>query len=681
MKPQKLTEDQIQNTLASAIDDAKSYIESEVAPARIKSQKYANGKVDLGHEEGRSKVVATKCRDTIRAVKPALMRVFLQSDKPVEFIPRSPQSVAAAAQLTNYAKYIFERNNGFSLIHGAFHDALVKKTGVLKVYWDETPDVEIDNITDVTASAVELLRNDPEIDIIAEEVEQEAVVDESGIVISEPVYSLRISRVSENGEIKIDAIAPEDFFVDGEARTIDDCYICGHSTMGRVGDLVDMGFDFEEVYDLGGDDNYGDEEEFTRRGNEDDNESEGDDPSMRKVMITEAYMKMDIEGRGVPVLYKFICAGSKHKILDYEVCDYNPFAVFEVDPEPHTFFGRSLVEIIIDDQDASTSLLRGLLDNIALLNNPGLEVNPEMVNMDDVLNNEIGRVIRVKQPGQVREMVVGSAATAVMPALQYYDEAIRAKTGVSGAGMGLDADALQSQTAAGVNAAVQAATAVSELIARILAEGGMKRLFRLIGQVAAQHPDQNEMMRIDGEFVSVDPVSWRVAMDMAVNVGLGTNKHEERGMVLREALGYQREILAQLGPGNPVVGLANVRATIADILRHHGIYAVEKYFNPFTAEMEKQMMQQAAQAQQNQPPVADPNAAYLQAEQMKVSARVQADMAKTQVDMMKAQMDDDRERDKMVQDLAIKIAEMLNRAPDMNSILAAQNAPRGPMNE
>ena len=49
--------------------------------------------------------------------------------------------------------------------------------------------------------------------------------------------------------------------------------------------------------------------------------------------------------------------------------------------------------------------------------------------------------------------------------------------------------------------------------------------------------------------------------------------------------------------------------------------------------------QQAAQEAQGQPQ--DPNAAFLQAEQMKVQAKMQADAAKLQMDMAKnAQADD-----------------------------------------
>jgi len=71
------------------------------------------------------------------------------------------------------------------------------------------------------------------------------------------------------------------------------------------------------------------------------------------------------------------------------------------------------------------------------------------------------------------------------------------------------------------------------------------------------------------------------------------------------------------------------------------------------------MMQAAQAAQGQQQQASDPNAAFLQAEQMKTSARVQADMQKTQLDFVKAQMQDDRERDKMIQDLAIEAAKIL----------------------
>ena len=169
MQPKSLSEDEIQNTVTSAVREAVDFVETEVSPDRIKAQKYFDGKSVVDFEEGRSRVVATKVRDTIRAIKPALMRVFLQSDKPVEFIPNTPQAVMGADQATKYAKYIFERNNGFRILSDVFHDALIKKVGVAKVYYDEVQHVEIDEYSDLTPEQLAFIENDPESEVLSQE--------------------------------------------------------------------------------------------------------------------------------------------------------------------------------------------------------------------------------------------------------------------------------------------------------------------------------------------------------------------------------------------------------------------------------------------------------------------------------------------------------------------------------
>lgn len=687
MNPKKLSKEEISRAVSLAIKDAVDFIESEIAPDRIKAQKYFDGKTVLEAEAGRSKVVATKCRDTVRAIKPALMRVFLQSGAPVEFVPRTPQAVAGAEQATKYAKYVFNRNDGFSVLGDVIHDALIKKVGIAKAYYDETEHVEIDEYSGLTDEQLELIRSDETADILEEEIEIEAVIDPMGVVISPPLYSVKVAMSDKRGEIKLQSIAPEDFFVDRDAVSLDDCYICGHTSEARVGDVVAMGFDFDEIYALSGtgDGEVDEEEDFARKGysNIDDTES-SIDPSMRRVLLTEAYMRMDIEGTGIPRLYKYLCAGNDYEVIDTELCDYNPFAVFEVDPEPHTFFGRSLVDIITDDQDAATALMRGLLDNISMMNNPRLVINEDAVDLDDAMNNEIGGIIRARDINQVRELTVGSSSQMALPAMQFFDEAVRAKTGVSGAAMGLDADALQSQTAAGVNAAVQAATAVSELIARTLAEGGMKQLFRTIAQIARQNPNPEEMMRIDGQFIPVDPRSWSVDMDMETTVGIGNNKHEERLMTLQQVQAMQMQVFGQYGPQNGLVTMTNMRNTAADIMEIGGVANADRHMQPMNAQIEQQMMQAQAQAaQQAQGQQGDPNAAFLQAEQMKAQTRAQVDMKKATMEhqrkLMEMASSDDLNRDQMAQDLLVEAAKILGQygtTVDVARVNAEQQAPR-----
>ena len=166
MQPKRMTEDEIQSTVYNAIREAVDFVETEISPDRIEAQLYFDGGTKIEYEDGRSRVVATKVRDTIRAIKPALMRVFLQSDKPVEFIPKTPQAVQGANQATKYAQYVFQRNNGFNVLQDVFHDALIKKTGVAKAYYDDTVDLEIDEYSDLTPDQFALIENDPEVEII-----------------------------------------------------------------------------------------------------------------------------------------------------------------------------------------------------------------------------------------------------------------------------------------------------------------------------------------------------------------------------------------------------------------------------------------------------------------------------------------------------------------------------------
>jgi len=692
MQPKRMTEDEIQSTVYNAIREAVDFVETEISPDRIEAQLYFDGGTKIEYEDGRSRVVATKVRDTIRAIKPALMRVFLQSDKPVEFIPKTPQAVQGANQATKYAQYVFQRNNGFNVLQDVFHDALIKKTGVAKVYYDDTVDLEIDEYSDLTPDQFALIENDPEVEIIEFEqtIEAEAVIDPMGMVIQPEIsyYTVKVARENRRGQIKIDTIAPEDFFVDRMAESLEDCYVCGHASEARVGDLVNMGYDFETVFRLAGDGDstVDDEEELARRGWDDNSDDESpNDPSMAKILFTEAYMRMDIEGTGIPKMYKFICGGTTYELLDYELCDYIPFAVFEVDPEPHTFFGRSLAEIITDDQDAATSMLRGMLDGIAMQNNPRVAAVTNMVNMDDLLNNEIGGIVRVKDINALREFAIGTGSTAILPALQFFDETVRAKTGVTGAAMGMDADVLQSQTAAGVNAAVQAAAAVSELIARNLAEGGMKQMFKLIAQIARQHPNPDEMIRIDGNFVVVDPRSWTSDLDLITNVGLGNNQREERIAALQMTLQMQMQIWQTYGPTNGLVTMTGMRNTLADILGMAGVYNADRYYNPMNPQIEQMLMMQAQQAQQaqGQQQQGDPNAAYMQTEAMKAQTRAQVDMQKAAMDhqrkLLEMANNDDFKRDELAQQLLVDAAKILGQygtSVDVARVRAEQAAPR-----
>lgn len=677
MKLEPMDDSQIESIAREAITDALSFIESEVADDRIKAQKYYNGEVDIGEEEGRSTVVATKVRDTIRQIKPSLMRVFLSNENFVEYVPKGPDQVAQAEMATKYIHAKFNENNGYRVLSDAFHDALLKKVGVVKCYWDEYEESETFELTNLTDDELALIAADDSVEIIEQETESSITIDQMGMEVELPIHEVKIMKKSKAGTLRVESVPPEEFFVNREAVSVDDAYVIGHRTEMRVGELVEMGYDFDQVSNLSGisyNDTMSEAEQFERRGWDqmDDDESK-QDPSMKLVAITECYMKIDVDGTGIPQLHKLTLGGGEYELLDYEPCSEIPFAVFESDPEPHTFFGNSIADLIINDQDAATAMLRGVLDNIAMTNSPRLAMVEGQVNIDDLLNNEIGGIVRMRQPGAVTPLDVPFVAGQTLGALQYYDQTIEGKTGVTRAANGLDPDALQNSTATAVQLTLSAGQGQVEVIARNLAEGGMKRLFKLMLKAFVENSPEEDLIRLGGVFTPVDPRSWDLDMHISTNVGLGTGKDEVKTQMLQMTLQAQ---LQMMGMGNGLVSVTNIRNTLADIMALGGIRNADRYYAPMNPEIEQQIAMQKQMAAAQQPPMVDP---LVMAEQIKAQQKAQSDMMKMQLDAQKELAKDDRERDKMDQELIIKAADILGKygtAVDLERVKAAQERQR-----
>ena len=680
LKPKSRSE--IESIVQDAISDAVDFVEGEISDDRIKAQRYYDGEVDLGYEEGRSKVVATKVRDTVRSVKPSLMRIFLSTAKPVEFVPHGPEDVAMAEQATEFMHHEFTRLNGYRVMNDAFQDALVKKQGIVKAYWMTYPEAEIYTFTDLSDDEYTYLLDDDSVTVLEHTAEMTIEIDPMGMEIELPIHSVKLSRQKEMGELCIESVPPEEFFINRDARSLADAYVVAHRTDMRAGDLIAMGYDPDVVLNLDSFESGSDMTEaeiYERRGYDMDTSDEDvQDPSMRNVAVTEAYMRIDAEGTGVPILHKITCGGTAYEMLDFEPCDELPFAKFEIDPEPHTFYGRSLAEIVMDDQDAATSVLRSILDNVAMTNNPRLGIVEGAVNIDDVLNNEIGAIVRMRQAGAVQELSVPFTAGQTLGALTYLDGLVESKTGVSRASMGLDPDAMQSTTKAAVQATVQAAAGQVEVMVRNLADG-MRDLFGIMLRLMSKNVDEEQMMRMNGTFVPVDPRVWDSGFDVSINVGLGTGREEEKLIALNQALQMQTMVYQNYGPMNGLVSLTNIRNTLADQLAVSGIRNADRYFAPITPEIEMQMLQMQQQAQAQQGQAADPNAAFLQAEQMKAQTKAQTDMAKLQLEMQKAAANDDLKRDQMAQDLMVGAAKIYGEygtAVDVARVKAEQDKMR-----
>ena len=714
----KMSQQDIQSAIKTAIQSAIDYVDSDIADQRERAQSYFDGNVDLEHEDGRSRVVSTKVRDVVRGAKPSLMRIFMSNNKFVEFTPKGPEDVANAEQATAYCHWVFNKVGGYNVLSNAIHDSLVKKVGVVKVWWNQETIAKTYTYENLSDQEVQVLVNKEGVEVVEHRQEIEMEMDEFDIEIERNVHHMVITHKYEEGEMVIEGVPPEEFFIDGSAKSIDDAYICCHRSEKRAGDLVAMGIDQDVVDNLNGSDNdslIGNIEKIQRFGESiTDDEDVDNDPSMRQVFVTEAYLRIDAEGDGIPTLHKFLCGGTDYEVLEMEPWDKAPFADFHVDPEPHAFYGRSLAELVINDQDTTTSVLRGILDNVALVNTPRLEVNEDLVEMDDVLNNEIGAIIRSEQIGSINPLTVPFVAGSTLPALQYLDMLVEEKTGISKMSMGLNADMLQNTSATAAALTAQAGAGQVEVMARNLAEG-TKRLFQLMLHVAVKNSPDEQMMRLNGQFVPVDPAIWDSSMDMEINVGLGTGQEDAKAAALMQTFQTQQQIWQTYGPQNGLVSMTQMRNTLSDTLALSGFNNADRYYAPMNPETEQQIMaqmaEQAAQAAQGQQgdQVAEAMItseqikaqAKIQGDQMRLQGKMQGDQIKMQADMQvkaaqmqskqgqelaelqlkyrELQASDDLERDQMNQDLLVEAARILGQygtAVDVERVKSMQAAPR-----
>jgi hypothetical protein len=324
------------------------------------------------------------------------------------------------------------------------------------------------------------------------------------------------------------------------------------------------------------------------------------------------------------------------------------------------------------------------------VNNPRVQVLDGSTNIDDLLNNEIGGIVRVKQPGAIQPMTVPFVAADTLQALQYLDRNCQAKTGITASSNGLNPDTLKAGTSAmAAQAMVQSNNATLELIARNLAEGGVTALFKRLLKLVIENMTDEQMMRVSGtDFVQFNAAMWNSDMDVQVNVGLGTGNEQQKLMALQQAMMAQEKVVGQFGLGNGIVGPKEIVNTVADMLRLAGVQNADRYFQPVDDAKAQQLMQMAQQQQQAAQGQGDPTQGLVQAEQIKAQANMQVKQAelqqKGQLEMQKLQaqfaqdaMDRDLERDKLDAKIALDSAALDDKAAfNEASLYAKINAPR-----
>ncbi len=159
--------DEIINEVQSLVQYAVDHIQSQFITPWEDAEALYNGATNIAKEEGRSQVTATKVRDTIRAVKPSLMRVFATSDRIAEYRTMNIQFEPIAEQQTILANTSFWTYAGYNVLSDVIYDACVKGTAITKTWNDKQKTAEFFEITGATQEQINGFDQTPDVTVTA----------------------------------------------------------------------------------------------------------------------------------------------------------------------------------------------------------------------------------------------------------------------------------------------------------------------------------------------------------------------------------------------------------------------------------------------------------------------------------------------------------------------------------
>ena len=648
---------ELSSIIKAEMDDAQDFSE-ELGQERSENTEFYLGEEPSDTSEMQSEYVSTDVREAVLHILPSIMRVFFGTRKVVDFIPRDKEDVALAEQQTNYINHIItQKNNGFQVFYNAFKDALVRKAGFVKAYYDDSLGVTNHTYTGLSEIQKDALILDPNVEIVSEEAEMELMEmqdPQTGEMISQekPVsFNLKIRRITNKSKVCIDAIPPEEVLISRDARTIETAEYVAHRKVCPVSDLVAMGYDREEMLDHAGAGKYDNEtynETVARNPFSEPSGTDRPDEDMQNVLYVEHYVLYDLDEDGVAERVKVCTIGNGCEIINVEPCDVLPIAMFQSDPEPHTVVGQCMADYLKGIQSAKSQIMRDTLDSLGHSIFPRMVITEGQVNIDDVLNTDIGQPIRVRTPGAVQPLAVPFVGKDAFPVLNYLDSVKEDRTGTSKASAGLNADALQSSTKTAVAATMSASQGRTELICRHFAETGMKPLFKIIYNLVVRHQNQEEMFRLNNEFIPVDPRYWDADKDVEISVAISKTSDEEKAQFLNQLVQIQTQAFQQMGGQNPLVTPQQFSNTLARLIELAGFKDAQEFINT-----EVQMPPQ-------DPSQEKPSGEELLAMAESEKAKAQANKAilDAENDRLKMMMDDDFKRDQANTDALLKVMEL-----------------------
>lgn len=522
LKEKKLSDDNIVALVDEQVGLSVGYADSELATERAKIIDYYNGTLPKPLHDGNSKYVSLDCYDAVESLKAALLETFSAGNKTVRFAAQNEDDVPKAKVATEYTDYVVHRQNDiYSVMSTVIHDGLIARAGVVKVFWEESVEYDYEEFTGITDGELNMLLAQDNVELT------ESSTDELGLI------SGTISIEQDTSQVVIENVAPEEFLIETQAKSLKDVNFCAHRTKKTLSELRLEGYSEKLIAKIG---EHSDVDldtspevlaRFDNVGNFRGTKSGGYQEQVRSVMVHEAYIMLDVDGSGVAELHRVIKAGNV--LLLKEKTSRKPFVTFVPLPVPHSFYGNNYADKVVATQNARTILTRSILDHAMITNNPRYTVvKGGLTNPRELIDNRVGGLVNVSRPDAIAPLLQAPLNPYVYQTIQMLDEDKEDTTGVSKMSQGLDKNAISKQNSA---AMVEQLATMSQqrqkIIARNFATQFVKPLFQEVYQLVCENESQERIVELSGNYVPCNPRDWKEKRDVVIELNLGYGEQEK----------------------------------------------------------------------------------------------------------------------------------------------------------
>lgn len=407
-----LTEEQLgdlQNQIGVYYNYAIGYQQGELGTRARIAWDYYYGKLPEPITQGSSTWVDRSVWESVNGTLQELISVFTSGEDAVRFSPMNFSDANAARASTKMVNQILLRDNqGYNVLHDAFKECLVTRNSFVKRYWGKDKQNITEYFEDMTKQELDIYLSQLDGEIVEFTCEEFFEEDEEGNETPSGKFSGEVlyERIKEG--VKVEFVPFEQVLIEPTATSLKDSNYMAHRVRKTKNELLEMGFDSEAV--MGFNPSSSDIEAGVVANARINNLSPlnvsdvlmtGDDRS-DKIWLHENYIKTSVMGH-MEILQVFTL---HNQIIEVNRVNEFPFDTFTPFPIPGSIWGESVFDITKDIQDLTTSLVRGVIDNIQNANFRRYQAVKGAYDRQSLLNNRPGGVIEVQQIGAVTPFII-----------------------------------------------------------------------------------------------------------------------------------------------------------------------------------------------------------------------------------------------------------------------------------